>query len=301
MARCEPGPPRRRGARRAIQGALAAAIALGVAGCGGDSHPAVDAGDDGPSGPPWWQPQVGEAKNWDIQLGAVPENIDVSTPRLMYDLDLWALVPSPTQLTYGDGTSVVVPAGALAGTIAQLHARTPSTIVICHVETGALEMERPDAGKFPAAAIGEAVPGLATAKFLDISAAGRAAWQATMFKRFDLASQIGCDGIEPAHNDAGAFNSGFTVPTEDSLSWFAEVAMQGHARMLSTGMKGGDEDQLSGAVDAGPGQFDWLMIERCGERRRCDLAKPFLEALKPVFAIDYNFDDGTAQDPPGIP
>jgi len=262
-------------------------FAIGLVGCGGgNSRPPADAAIDAGS-PPWWQPKVGEARNWDIQLSG---KIDVSMPRLMYDLDLWSLVPSQTTLDYGDGAPVTVPAGALAGTIAQLHARTPSTIVICHVETGALEMGRPDEKKFPAAVIGGTVPDLPIAHFLDVSAAGRTKWSSIMFKRFDLARQIGCDGVEPAHNNVGAYISGFTIPSEDSYSWYAEVATQGHARMLSTGMK--DADFVSGAIDTGADKFDWLMIERCGEFQMCDVARPFLNLEKAVFAIDYNFDSG---------
>src|ERR1700759_4663614 len=108
-------------------GAAAAALVIGLAGCGGGGHsnPGTDAG--GESGidamlpPPWWQPKVGEAKNWDIQLSGA---IDVSTPRLMYDLDLWSLVPSQMTLDYGDGQPVTVPKGALPETITQLHALT---------------------------------------------------------------------------------------------------------------------------------------------------------------------------------
>lgn len=280
-----------------------AALAIGWAACGGGGGggggrpPDVDA----PMGPTWWQPKLGQAKDWDIQLSAKPGDVDVSAPRLMYDLDLWALVPSPTMLDYGDGQpAVMVPAGALAGTIAQLHARTPSTVVICHVETGALEMNRPDAGKFPAAAIGGDVPDLAMAKFLDLRKTSRMAWQAVMFKRFDLARQIGCDGIEPSHNDVGIYTSGFNIPTEDTYSWYTEIAKQGHDRMLSTGMK--DADLIAGAVDGGAAAFDWLMIERCGEFMTCDFARPFINLNKAVFAIDYNIDSGDpSTDPPTPP
>ncbi|HEY0482981.1 MAG TPA: endo alpha-1,4 polygalactosaminidase [Kofleriaceae bacterium] len=293
--RDEPGLPRLRTGARVI--AAAAAV---LAGCGGGHSNQPDAGGDAaidaPPPPPWWQPQVGEAKNWDIQLSGT---IDVSTPRLMYDLDLWALVPSPTTLDYGDGTPVTVPAGALAGTIAQLHARTPRTFVICHVETGALEANRPDAKKFPSGVTGGPVPGLAMGRFLDVSLAGRAKWASIMFKRFDLAKQIGCDGVEPAHNDVASYTSGLTISSEDSYSWYAEVATQGHARELSVGMK--DGDLLGGQVDAEADRFDWLMTERCGEFELCDNARPFIERHKPVFAIDYNFDSGDDSVVPPIP
>lgn len=292
--RDEQGPLQSGRAWRGIGRPVAAALAIGLAGCGGGGHTTQP---DAMVGPTWWQPKVGEAKNWDIQLSGT---IDVSTPRVMYDLDLWSLVPSKATLDYGDGAPVMVPVGAQAGTIAQLHARTPAAIVICHVETGALEMGRPDAGKFPAAVIGGTVPGLPMAHFLDVSAAGRAKWSSIMFKRFDLARQIGCDGVEPAHNDVAAFTgTGFTIKPEESYSWYAEVATQGHLRMLSTGMKNGDE--TAGQVDTSADKFDWLMTERCGEFMTCDAARPFINLGKAVFAIDYDHDSGDDSTVPPTP
>jgi Glycoside-hydrolase family GH114 len=296
---------------------MGAALVVSVAcfvGCDGESKPpAVDAAVEAT----WWQPKVGEAKNWDIQLAAP---IDVSEPRTMYDLDLWSLVPSSTTIDYGDGDPVAVPAGALAGTIAWLHARTPSTIVICHVDTGALDLTLPDARKFPGydpdpkkiptnpddpdntvpdTVKGNPLPGSVigwhfgtnTKRWLDVREASRAKWIDIMFKRFDLARSIGCDGVEPDHNQVYNFPSGFSPIALESISWYIEVARQGHARMLSTGMRNGDmvPDQL----DMGAPQFDWLMLDRCGEQMICDEARPFINAQKAVLAIDYNINGET--------
>lgn len=224
----------------------------------------------------------------------------------MYDLDLWALVPLSAMIDYGDGKPVMVPAGALAGTIAQLHARTPSTIVICHVETGVLDLSLPDASKFPGynadpamipdqttpasgSVIGWHV-GTSAKRWLDIREASRATLVPIMFKRFELAKQIGCDGVEPDRNLAGEFSAftGFAITTPDSYSWFAEIATQGHARKLSTGMKNGHT--LSGQTDMEADKFDWLMVERCGEVPDCDLTRPFINLQKAVLAIDYDHD-----------
>lgn len=299
-----------------MRSALVISVACFV-GCGGHStQPAVDADLE----PTWWQPKVGEAKNWDIQLGAP---IDVSEPRTMYDLDLWALVPSPTMIDYGDGDPVKVPAGALAGTITQLHARTPSTIVICHVDTGALDLRLPDARKFPGynmdptkipdnpmAIPAPAVPGnpepgsvigwrldTPMRRWLDIREASRSKWIEIMFKRFDLARQIGCDGVDPDFNQVYEFMSGFSPIALESISWYGEVAQQGHARGLSTGMKNGNA--LPGQSDAEADKFDWLMIERCGEEQflNCDTSRPFINLQKAVFSIEYNEDfDGNPQE-----
>ena len=108
-----------------------------------------------------------------------------------------------------------------------------------------------------------------------------------MWKRFDLARQIGCDGIEPAHNDVSIYTSGFTIPSEDTYSWYAAVATQGHDRKLSTGMVNGDR-----FTDAGALKFDWLLIERCGEGGisgfGCDPVRTFTDLDKAVLAVDYD-------------
>lgn len=322
MGRCDRSAPRPAACSvRARGGVLGFAVVAGLAGCGSSSGTHPDA--RGAEEPVVWQPKPGDAPNWDIQL--VPP-FDVSAPRTMYDLDLWSLVPVDTMLDYGDGKPVMVPHGALAGTIAQLHARTPPAIVICHVETGAIDLGRPepDADKFLSAMdrtkipdnpdppnadsligwrVGE--PGLPGLRYLDIRQASRAKLIPILFKRFDLAQQIGCDGIDPAHNDSVSYDvpdvtpPGFPILSVDTLSWYAEVAQQGHARKLSTGMRNGTF--LPGQSDAGAQQYDWLILERCGEFESdpeggegCDTARPFLNAQKDVFAIEYSMaQDGT--------
>jgi hypothetical protein len=286
------------------------------AGCGGDGAvphpdapaPAIDALDAYVA--PWWTPTPGEARNWDVQWKAP---FDVSAPRAMYDLDLWALVPAATVIDYGDADPVTVPAGVLAGTIAQLHATTPRTIVICHVDTGAIRLSDPDARKFPGyhpnppgvpdrpstpesgSAIGWNT-GDPTERFLDITAAGRAAWSAKMFKRLDLAKQIGCDGVEGDRNDQVQSDPGFNVQITDQTSWYTEIATQVHMRALSAGMK--DGYTLPGQTDALADDFDWIMVQRCGEFQDCGNVRPFINVQKAAFTIDYQNDvDGMAQSP----
>jgi len=136
--------------------------------------------------------------------------------------------------------------------------------------------------------------GAADLRFLDVREASRPLWASIMFKRFDLARSIGCDGVEPGHNDVEAYTSGFTIPTPETYSWYTEVAKQGHDRMLSTGMKNGDT--LAGTIDTEADKFDWLMTERCGEFGTCDASRPFINLHKAVFAIDYDHDsDGLTQ------
>lgn len=279
-----------------------------MAACGGDPVLALDAGPDEPvdavPGPTWWVPGPGETANWDIQLGPP---FDVAPERQMVVLDLWDVVPSATTLDHGDGAPVEVPAGPLAGAIADLHARTPPAIVVCHLETGAWEPDAPDAGKFPGAAgalpdnpdppADGSVIGWSTGalRYLDLSTAGRAGFAELIWKRFDLAKQIGCDALLPDHNDVVTRASGFTVTVEEQGAWFRELASEGHERDLSVGMK--DGNTIPGHVDDLADDLDWLVIQRCAEFLDCGSGRPFLNLQKAVFAIDYVADEDGGIDP----
>lgn len=258
---------------------------------------------------PWWQPMPGQAKNWDVQLHPP---YDLSAARTMVDVDLFALTPATT-IDDGDGDPVTVPAGPLAGMIETLHARTPRTIVICHVDTGAIRLGDPDARKFPGyeaappdrptpvkpgSAVGWSTqdPNEPTERYLDIRPAARAMWSARIWKRLDLAKQIGCDGVEPDRNDMVMGDPGFTIDIADQTSWFVEVAAQAHMRMLSAGMKG--SDQIPGQTDTLVDDYDWAMPQRCAEFMGCDNLRPFINHHKAVLSIDFTTDiDGNAVPP----
>lgn len=279
-------------------------VTLGLAGAGCDnnkSHAHPEAGPDSPAVDPWWQPEPGEARNWDVQVAAP---YDLTAQRAMYVLDLWALAAA-TSLDYGDGDPVAVPAGALAGKIAELHAST--TVVVCRVRTGAIRLGDPDARKFPgfeasppdrptAPAAGSVIGWSTTdpeERFLDIRAASRASWEALIWKRLDLAKQLGCDAVEADRNDMITSDPGFAIPAADQLSWYEEVARQAHQRELSVGMKNGTTLGIVGAL---ADDYDWLLVERCAEFDDCDRTQEFTRIRKAVFAIDYENDvDGLPQ------
>ena len=275
-----------------------------LAGCdNGKEHadpvPRPDAGLDA-AVPSWWQPAPGAVGAWDLQVRAP---FDVSAPHAMFDLDLWALVPAATTLDYGDGAPVTVPAGSQAATIAALRARATPPVIICRIATGAIRLSDPDAGKFPgfaasppdrpdAPAAGSAIgwstqdPAAPDERFLDLRAASRDAWAPLVWKRLDLARDLGCDGVEADRNDSITSNPGWTMAPAEQTSWYAEVAAQAHARGLSVGMKNGTT--LPGQVDALADDFDWLLVERCGEYDDCDVTRPFIQAGKAVLAVDFD-------------
>lgn len=253
---------------------------------------------------PWWTPEPGEAANWDIQL----TEVDLTEQRAMIVLDLWDSVPSEQTITYADLSTVTVPAGVNATAIADLKAR--GTIVICQVNTGAVELDAPDAMRFPGweadppnrpdpPAAGSVIgwdTGDPNERYLDVRTAARAQWSELVVKRLELADEIGCDGIAPDHNDVffyGTDATGFdhvSVP-DQVTAWFREVAMHAHTFELSVGMRNGHylpQGQPQELVE----DFDWIMIERCAENQDCGNARPFADTLKAIFAIDY-MDDGS--------
>ncbi len=263
---------------------FAAVLASGA--CGNDKmhlHP------DGTIGPTIWQPKPGETKNWDIQ---VTTPFSLTETRAMMIVDLWASVPAATTLDYEDGSSVSVPMGANAQTIATLQAR--QTKIICRVGLGGVKTSDPDFSKFPAPSISSmTLEDDQVTHFLDF--AQRAAWEDIAFARIDLAKEIGCDGIEPYLSDHGFIDLGFAPELETQRSWYASVSLQVHQRQMSVGMRNGVE---LGLVDTQAAGYDWLLVERCGESNNCELVRPFLNARKAVFAIDYQTDfEGTPQDP----
>lgn len=288
-------------------------IGLALAGCkpGSSTNP-VDSG-TGPDAfvAPWWTPEPGEVGDWDIQLAGTP--FDITAPRQMYALDLWAAVPSATTLDYGDGMPpLAVPAGAHADAIATLHARTPRPIVVCHVGMGAIRLSDPDAPKFPGfkaappnrpavpdagSVIGWSTPGGDGERFLDLGAAQRAIVKARVGKRIELAKQIGCDAIAAEYNDSFAFQTdpavgtGFAAFTLDEYtSWATDVTGLAHARELSIGLR----DRGRAPADAVATLYDWAIFDRCAEFLECDRPKPFLDRQKAVFALEYEFQQGTS-------
>ncbi|MBA3499164.1 MAG: endo alpha-1,4 polygalactosaminidase [Myxococcota bacterium] len=254
--------------------------------------------------PPWFSPAPGEVKNWDLQINAP---YSFAETRAMMMVELWDVVPSPRTISYEDGSMITVPPGSQPGAIAQLDAA--GTIVICHVGTGAVDLATdPDAMKFPGyeasppdrptamvpnSAIGWSTPAGANERFVDFRNATAAK---VLKKRIQLAKDIGCDGILAYRNDAASFAAtttmpGFTVSPQEQLDWIVAVAAEGHRLMISVGGRGGHGEVNVGEIDD---DYDWLVADRCGELGDCGLARPFIEARRAVFGIDYDLaEDGT--------
>ena len=156
--------------------------------------------------------------------------------------------------------------------------------VICYVNTGAWEDYRPDADEFPAEVIGKDYEGWPGEKWLDISRYDLFA--DTMQKRFDLAVQKGCDGIDADNMHNYQNDTGFDITAADQLTYNIWLSKQAHQRSLSIGLKN-DADQAEEMVE----YYDWSLVEECHIYDWCDMLAPFAQSAKPVFQVEYTEED----------
>ena len=292
-----------------------AIVVVLVAACGDDGTPLVPPGLDGvddadaavpvcttTASPSWWTPAPGETKNWDIQLAA-PFN--TTAVRTMYELELFDVVPAATVIDYADGDPVTVPAGALAGTIATLHARNPPAIVVCHVTTGALDLGDPDARKFPGfkadppdaptppeagSVIGWSVQDLSD-QVRDLRGSEHGRWTPIMFKRFELAKTIGCDAVEVDRVDNFKKTTGFSLVATEVTAFIGQVSDAVHANDLSAGVRNGFA--IEGQIQTLAECYDFGMQDRCAEFNDCNRIGAFGGRGKAMFGLDIRLPDSS--------
>ena len=224
----------------------------------------------------------------------------------MYELDVFDVVPTAIVLDYADGTPITVPPGPLAGKIAELHARTPPAIVVCRIASAAIDLDDPDAPKFPgfkasppdrpeAPEAGSVIgwstrdPNNPNERFLDLRASERDRWTAVMFKRYELAKQIGCDAVEADRVDNFKATTGFMLTASDVTTYIGLAADQIHAQQLSAGLRNGFN--IPQQVQQMSACYDWVVQERCAEFEDCSKSGPFGAAEKAMFALDIQLPD----------
>ena len=249
----------RRTARLYDERMRSVAIVVVCAACGGGSMPVAPDGAVTPDGaiapdgamPGVWHPMPGTSWQWQLS-GTIDTSFDVA----MYDIDMFE---APQQ------------------TIDALH--NAGRKVVCYVDAGTWEPNRPDSSQFDAAVQGSVVQGWPDEKWLDI----RAASVTTLIDaRIDLAMTKRCDGVELDNVDGYANTSGFPLTAADQLAFNGGLAAHAHARGLSVGLKN-DLDQIPDLL----ADFDWALDEQCFQYSECDALTPFITAHKAVFEVEY--------------
>jgi hypothetical protein len=207
------------------------------------------------SPPTWWHPAPGTS--WQIQYtGALDLSLDVQ----MYDLDLFETSQSVMD---------------------ELHAANRR--VVCYFSAGSWEDWRPDANQFPESVLGNELEGWPGERWLDIRQIDILG--PIMAVRLDLATQKGCDGVDPDNVEGYGNDSGFSLTAQDQAAYNIWLAAQAHSRRLAVGLKN-DLPQIPDLIN----YFDWQLNEQCFQYNECNLLLPFIQAGKPVFGIEYQGD-----------
>jgi hypothetical protein len=201
----------------------------------------------------WYKPKPGTSWQWQLT-----ENIDTNYDVEMYDIDLFETPQSVIDLLHEQGKKV-----------------------ICYFSGGGFEKWRDDANQFPAVVIGKSISGWPGENWLDIRQIDLLA--PIMQARLDLAVAKKCDGVEPDLVDGFINPTGFPLTYNDQIEYNIWLAAEAHKRQLSIGLK----NDLEQVVELEP-YFDWALNEECFQYNECDMLKPFIEAAKAVFAVDYN-------------
>lgn len=103
-----------------------------------------------------------------------------------------------------------------------------------------------------------------------------------MRARLDMAREKGCDGVDPDNVDGYDNDTGFQLTPQDGVEYMAFLAEEAHARGLAIGLK-----NAGGIVNATLPMMQWQVNEQCVQYQECDLFRPFIDADKPVFHIEY--------------
>lgn len=201
----------------------------------------------------WWKPAVGTT--WQIVL---------STP-------LKAPYPNVTAFDFDLFDNP-------ASTITTLH--NADHKVICYFSAGSWEKWRPDAGDFDKADIGKPLDGWPGERWLNTKSTKV---RAIMSKRMDLAKSKGCDAIDPDNIDVyDNGGGGFNLKPADAVDYVKFLAAEGHNRGLATGLKNGGTIVKQVLSDV-----DFQVNEQCLQYNECSTFRPFINAGKPVFEIEY--------------
>ncbi|MFM2151835.1 MAG: hypothetical protein RL199_270 [Pseudomonadota bacterium] len=228
------------------------ALLLAMTGCVAEAPPssAVPATLPPPTTPPW-RPVAGTT--WQIQLDGTP---DLKPEAAVYDVDLFEAPDETFERLRGLGRRVV-----------------------CYFNAGAFEPWRPDATAFPSAALGRPLAQWRDERWLDIRSDGV---RRVLEGRLDLAASRGCDGVDPDNVDGFSNATGFPLDAADQLDFNRFLAGEARARGLAVGLKNNTRQMPWLVAD-----YDFAVVEECFRFRECDRLRPFIEAGKAVFEIEY--------------
>lgn len=199
----------------------------------------------------------------------------------------WALPPpgTPWQIELDGGVPsdpgariVTVDYEVSAASVAELH--EGGAYVICYVSVGTVEDYRDDAGSFPDRVVGTTLPDWPDERYLDIRDLETLGplWAA----RLDTCAAKGFDAVDPDNIDSFENDSGFPLTRDDAVAMMMWLADAAHERGLGIGQK--NTPSLTPEL---VGILDFAVTEQCLTQGWCGDMAPYVEAGKPVLAIEY--------------
>jgi endo-alpha-1,4-polygalactosaminidase (GH114 family) len=162
--------------------------------------------------------------------------------------------------------------------VAALNAAGKKTI--CYISVGSWENWRPDKADYPAVLLGKPLDGWPGERYVDIR--NITLLGPILLKRLDLCRAKGFIAIEPDNLDGWQNNTGFAITRADQIRFLKWLANMAHTKGLSIGLKNVTELQPA-VID----KFDWALTEDCFAQHWCADSKPFIDAGKAVFAVEY--------------
>jgi hypothetical protein len=165
--------------------------------------------------------------------------------------------------------------------------------VICYFSAGSSESWRPDITKFNPQYMGTQLKGWPGEKWLDIR---NPDVFEIMTARIKLASDKGCDGIDPDNVDGYEDDTkgGFGLTSQDSAAFVQKLADEAHKYGMAMGLK-----NALGILGQVGSSMEFAVNEECATYNGCRAYEPFLRSGKPVYHIEYvtfNIRNGTQVD-----
>ncbi|EME49291.1 glycoside hydrolase family 114 protein [Dothistroma septosporum NZE10] len=155
---------------------------------------------------------------------------------------------------------------------------------ICYFSAGSYEDWRPDAHEFNNQTdLGSPIKGWNGEWWLNTKSDNV---RRIMGERMDLARQKGCDAVDPDNVDAYDNENGLGLTEDDAVDYVRFLAAEAHKRNLAVGLK-----NAGSIVDRVLDVVDFQVNEQCEEFDECDQFRPFIDANKPVFGIEYTKKD----------
>jgi hypothetical protein len=185
--------------------------------------------------------------------------LDLTIPADIFDVDMFDTTAETVDLLHAGGRKA-----------------------ICYVDAGTSEDWRPDAAAIPDAVKGKS-NGWPGEQWLDIRRIDILG--PILEARMDLCKAKGFDAIDPDNIDGYTNDTGFPLTYDDQLRFNSWIAAAAHAHGLAVGLKN-DLDQISDLVAS----FDFAVDEQCFQYKECDAVRPFIQAGKPVFEIEYKLE-----------